>query len=253
MSMQDQVARITLDRPEKLNSFTSEMRSELLQALEAVSADREIRCLVVRGNGKAFSAGQDLGEREPVTRGEDIDLGAELEGGFNRIVSLISELPMPVICAVHGAAAGAGANLALACDVVVVTPSARFIQSFARIGLVPDSGGTWLLPHLAGRARAMGLALLAEPLDGATAAEWGLVWRCVPDEELEGEVERLSAELRGRSPKALAAIKRAIRSSGGNTMDAQLALEAEMQREMGRTSEYRSAVASFLNGRNRRS
>ena len=252
VSVEDRVAWITLDRPGKLNSFTAEMRGELIRALDEIASDPSVRCLVLRGNGRAFSAGQDLGEREKVTRGEDIDLGAELEAGFNRIVRTIAGLSIPVLCGVHGVAAGAGANLALACDIVVVTPAARFIQSFARIGLVPDGGGTWTLPRLVGLARARGLALLGDTIDGATAAQWGLVWRCVADDELETELNRLSSELAGRSPSAVAATKAALRASLSNTLDEQLDVERDAQSKAGRTPEYRDSVAAFLAARRAR-
>ncbi len=228
------------------------MRRELLEALEEVRGAPDVRCLVLRGRGRAFSAGQDLSEREPVTRGEDIDLGAELEGGFNRIVRELGAMPMPVLCGVHGVAAGAGANLALACDIVVATPSARFIQSFTRIGLVPDSGGSGSCRGSSGRRGRGAWRFWRSRSTARLRREWGLVWSCVPDDALEDELDRLAGLFANRSAHALAGTKAALRTSSSNTLDEQLDLERDLQREAGRSDEYRQSVAGFLKERSGR-
>lgn len=240
------IVRLTLNRPDKLNSLTVELAAELVTALEAIMSDRNIRCIVLSGAGRAFCAGQDLNERRPVIEGERIDLGDALTAGVNRIVRLIRALPQPVIAAVRGAAAGAGANLALACDIVVAGHSAKFIQSFSKLGLIPDGGGTWILPRKVGLARATGMVLLGEPVSGETAADWGLVWRCVTDEALDETAMQVARDLAARSPHANRLSKRALHASAANTLDAQLDLECDLQREAGFTEEYRAAVAKFL-------
>lgn len=242
----DGITRITLDRPEKLNSFTAVMRAELIDALSRVADDPTVRCLLLDGAGRAFSAGQDLDEREPVVRGERIDLGDQLETGFNRIVRSIRSLPVPVVCAVRGAAAGAGANLALACDIVLAARSARFIQTFSHIGLIPDGGGSWVLPRLAGMAKAKGLALLGEPVDGEEAERLGLVWKCVDDDALDDVAMEIARSLAKRSQHALSMTKHALQAAMSNDLDTQLDLERDLQRQAGFTPEYRQAVTDFL-------
>ncbi|KAA3628630.1 MAG: 2-(1,2-epoxy-1,2-dihydrophenyl)acetyl-CoA isomerase [Proteobacteria bacterium] len=242
--------RIALHRPDHLNSVSRVMRDELIACFEDLAQRKDLRVVLLTASGKAFCTGQDLNERY---RAEDTpapDLGEALDQGFNRLVRLIRALPQPVICGINGVAAGAGANLALACDVVIAARSARFIQSFSRVGLMPDSGGSWWLPHRVGHARAAGLALLADPISAETAAAWGLIWRCVADEELQDECERTIETLMQRAPLALAAIKTALQASGSNSLDAQLDLERDLQQRLGKSQDYREGVAAFMEKRN---
>ena len=245
----DGVARITLNRPDRLNSFTRQMHAEVREALAAVAADTTARVLVLTGAGRGFCAGQDLSDRAVSPGDAPVDLGESIERDYLPLVQGLRALPMPVVCAVNGVAAGAGANIALACDIVVAARSASFIQAFCRIGLVPDSGGTWFLPRLVGTARAAGLALLGDKLPAEQAASWGLIWQCVDDAELAPAVERIAAQLAQASPRGLAAIKRALQAGAGNTLDAQLALERDLQREIGFGADYREGVAAFLEKR----
>jgi len=245
----DGVARITLNRPDRLNSFTRQMHAEVREALAAVAADTTARVLVLTGAGRGFCAGQDLSDRAVSPGDAPVDLGESIERDYLPLVQGLRALPMPVVCAVNGVAAGAGANIALACDIVVAARSASFIQAFCRIGLVPDSGGTWFLPRLVGTARAAGLALLGDKLPAEQAASWGLIWQCVDDAELAPAVERIAAQLAQASPRGLAAIKRALQAGAGNTLDAQLALERDLQRELGFGTDYREGVAAFLEKR----
>jgi 2-(1,2-epoxy-1,2-dihydrophenyl)acetyl-CoA isomerase len=239
------VARITLDRPERLNSFTRQMHVELNDALDQVS---ESRVVVLTGAGRGFCAGQDLNDRA-VAPGEAVDLGSTVEESWNPLVRRLATLPQPVIARVNGVAAGAGANIALACDMVVAARSAKFIQSFSALGLVPDSGGSWHLPRLVGQAQALGLALTGEPLPAERAAEWGLVWKCVDDEALDGEVDALARRLAALPPLGLAAIKRLMRSSWSRTLDEELDLQRDEMRRLGFTDDYREGVAAFLEKR----
>jgi len=248
-SSADGVARITLNRPDRLNSFTRQMHAEVREALAAVAADTTARVLVLTGAGRGFCAGQDLSDRAVSPGDAPVDLGESIERDYLPLVQGLRALPMPVVCAVNGVAAGAGANIALACDIVVAARSASFIQAFCRIGLVPDSGGTWFLPRLVGTARAAGLALLGDKLPAEQAASWGLIWQCVDDAELAPAVERIAAQLAQASPRGLAAIKRALQAGAGNTLDAQLALERDLQRELGFGTDYREGVAAFLEKR----
>jgi 2-(1,2-epoxy-1,2-dihydrophenyl)acetyl-CoA isomerase len=245
----DGVARITLNRPDRLNSFTRQMHAEVREALAAIAADTTARVLVLTGAGRGFCAGQDLSDRAVSPGDAPVDLGESIERDYLPLVQGLRALPMPVVCAVNGVAAGAGANIALACDIVVAARSASFIQAFCRIGLVPDSGGTWFLPRLVGTARAAGLALLGDKLPAEQAASWGLIWECVDDAELAPAVERIAAQLAQASPRGLAAIKRALQAGAGNTLDAQLALERDLQRELGFGADYREGVAAFLEKR----
>jgi 2-(1,2-epoxy-1,2-dihydrophenyl)acetyl-CoA isomerase len=242
----DGVARITLNRPDRLNSFTAAMHAELRHALDqaAVSA----RVIVLTGSGRGFCAGQDLNDRA-VAPGEAVDLGETVEQCWNPLVRRLAEIPQPVIARVNGVAAGAGANIALACDLVVASRSAKFIQSFANLGLIPDSGGSWHLPRLVGQARALGLALTAEPLPAERAAEWGLIWKCVDDEALDIEVDALAAKLAALPPLGLAAIKKIIRTSGERSLNQELDLQRDEMRRLGFTEDYREGVAAFLEKR----
>ena len=240
------IARITLNRPDRLNSFTAAMHAELREALDAVA--RGARVIVLTGAGRGFCAGQDLNDRA-VAPGQAVDLGETVEQSWNPLVRRLASLDQPVIARVNGVAAGAGANIALACDLVVAGRSAKFIQSFANLGLIPDSGGSWHLPRLVGQARALGLALTAEPLPAEKAAEWGMIWKCVDDEVLDAEVDALAAKLASLPPLGLAAIKRLIRTSGERTLDQELDLQRDEMRRLGFTEDYREGVAAFLEKR----
>lgn len=246
------VVRVTLNRPEKLNSVTGEMRRELVDAFESISSNAEARVVVLTGSGRAFCTGQDLNERYRPEGAPPPDLGDALEQGFNRLIRQIRALQIPVVCKVNGVAAGAGANLALACDIVIAARSARFIQSFTRVGLMPDTGGSWFLPRRVGMARAAGLALLAEPLSAEAAEEWGLIWRCVEDDRLDAGTEEVVAQLLQRAPLALAAVKQALDSSFHQSLDAQLDFERDRQQTLGRSTDYQEGVASFMEKRETR-
>lgn len=238
------IARLTLNRPERLNAFNAAMHGELRDALSRVAADGA-RVLVLTGAGRGFCAGQDLGERQPSPDGGRPDLGDSIERNYKPLVLALRALPVPTVAAVNGVAAGAGASLALACDLVVAARSAAFIQAFAKIGLVPDSGATWFLPRLAGQARAAGLAMLGERLDAATAADWGLIWRCVDDAEFPAAVNRLATELAAGPTRALLRTREALEASWSRPLAAQLDLERDFQRELGYTGDYAEGVAAF--------
>ncbi|HZI84095.1 MAG TPA: 2-(1,2-epoxy-1,2-dihydrophenyl)acetyl-CoA isomerase PaaG [Casimicrobiaceae bacterium] len=247
------VARLTLSRPDRLNSFNDAMHAEVRDALARVRSDASARVLLLTGAGRAFCAGQDLGDRA-VTPGTDsdksaVDLGASIERNYKPLILGLRSLPLPVVCSVNGVAAGAGANIALACDLVIAAQSASFIQAFARIGLIPDSGGTYFLPRLVGTARAMGLSLLGEKLPAEQAAQWGLIWQCVPDAELAPTVETLLAALAVAPTTGLAAAKRALHASAGNGLEAQLDLERDLQRALGYGADYREGVSAFAEKR----
>ena len=241
----DGVARITLNRPERLNSFTRAMHGELHEALANLG---DARVVVLTGAGRGFCAGQDLNDRA-VAPGEAADLGETVEACWNPLIRALASLPKPVIARVNGVAAGAGANIALACDLVVAARSAKFIQSFSALGLIPDSGGSWHLPRLVGQARALGLALTGEPLPAERAAEWGLIWKCVDDDALDAEVDALASKLAALPPLGLAAIKRIIRTTGERTLDQELDLQRDEMRRLGFTEDYREGVAAFLEKR----
>ena len=242
------IARLTLNRPDRLNSFTVQMHDEVRRALgEAESA--KARVLVLTGAGRGFCAGQDLSDRAVAPGGEGVDLGESLENRYNPLVRKLTSLELPVICAVNGVAAGAGANIALACDIVIAARSAKFIQSFANIGLIPDSGGASTLPRLAGQARALGLALTGEALPAEKAEAWGLIWKCVDDDKLAEEANALAAKFAAAPTMGLAATKKLIRESGARSFDAQLDAERDAQRMLGRTNDYREGVAAFMEKR----
>jgi len=239
------VARITLNRPDRLNSFTAQMHAELRDALGSLG---DARVLVLTGAGRGFCAGQDLNDRA-VAPGEAVDLGETVEQCWNPLIRTLTTLPQPVIARVNGVAAGAGANVALACDIVVAAKSAKFIQSFSAIGLIPDSGGTWTLPRLVGQARALGLALTGEPLPADKAEEWGMIWKAVDDASLDAEVDAIAAKLAALPPLGLAAIKEMIRSSWQYSLDEELERQAGAMRRLGFTDDYREGVAAFLEKR----
>jgi 2-(1,2-epoxy-1,2-dihydrophenyl)acetyl-CoA isomerase len=248
LDVADGVGRLTLNRPDRLNSFTRGMHADLRAALDTIEADPAIRAVVLGGAGRGFCAGQDLADLsfEP---GAMTDLGALIDQNFNPLIRRLQALPKPVIARVRGIAAGAGANLALACDLVVAGRSASFLQAFVNIGLVPDSGGTWLLPRTVGSARAMGLAMLSEKLPAERAEQWGLIWKCVDDERLDAEVDALALRLAGMPTRALAAIKQSIRHAATATLDAQLDLERDFQTQLGASHDYAEGVDAFLNKR----
>jgi len=242
------VARLTLNRPDRLNSFNTAMHAEIREALGLV-AGGNARVLVITGAGRGFCAGQDLGDRAVAPGGEPADLGESIEKNYKPLVLALRRLPLPVIAAVNGVAAGAGANIALACDLVIAARSATFVQAFSKIGLVPDSGGTWFLPRLVGHARAMGLALLGDKLPAEQAAQWGLIWRCVEDAELSSVVDNLAAQLATAPTRGLARTKQAMYEGWDRTLEEQLDIERDYQRELGRTADYAEGVAAFTQKR----
>lgn len=239
------IARLTLNRPDKLNSFNTAMHAEVRDALGRVLREGA-RVLVLTGAGRGFCAGQDLTDRAVAPGGERVDLGESIERNYKPLILGLRNLPMPVIAAVNGVAAGAGANLALACDFVIAAKSASFVQAFCRLGLVPDSGGTWVLPRLVGTARALGLAVLGEKLSAEQAAQWGLIWRCVEDAELSSVVDQLAARFAAAPTLGLARTKQAIYSSWNHTLEQQLDRERDLQRELGNSADYAEGVAAFM-------
>jgi 2-(1,2-epoxy-1,2-dihydrophenyl)acetyl-CoA isomerase len=243
------IAKLTLNRPDKLNSFTVAMHREVRDALERVQAEKGTRVLVLTGAGRGFCAGQDLADRAVAPGAAPVDLGDSVEKWYAPLVRTLRALPMPVVCAVNGVAAGAGANLALACDIVIAAKSASFIEPFCRLGLIPDTGGTYFLPRLVGTARAMGLAMLGDKLGAEQAMAWGLIWKCVDDAALAQEVDGLAKQLAQAPTLGLARTKQAIYASPGNTFDAQLDLERDFMRELGSSADYREGVAAFMEKR----
>jgi 2-(1,2-epoxy-1,2-dihydrophenyl)acetyl-CoA isomerase len=239
------IVRITLNRPDRLNSFTRAMHGELRDALASLG---DARVVILTGAGRGFCAGQDLNDRA-VAPGEAVDLGETVEESWNPLIRALAELPQPVIAQVNGVAAGAGANIALACDLVIAGKSAKFIQSFSALGLIPDSGGSWHLPRLVGQARALGLALTGEPLPADKAAEWGLIWKSVEDEHLDAEVDAVATKLTSLPPLGLAAIKQIIRTSWSRSLDEELDIQRDEMRRLGFTQDYREGVAAFLEKR----
>jgi 2-(1,2-epoxy-1,2-dihydrophenyl)acetyl-CoA isomerase len=239
-------ATITLNRPDKLNAFNETMHRELAQALDRIEADTAIRAVLLTGAGRGFCAGQDLGDRMVGEGDAPPDLGDTLDRLYNPLIRRICRLERPVVCAVNGVAAGAGANLAFNCDIVLAARSAQFLEPFCRLGLVPDAGGTYVLPRLVGSARARGLALLGEPLSAEQAAAWGLIWRVVEDDRLMDEASALARRLATQATRGLGLIKQALLASATNSLDAQLDLERDLQREAGRTEDYREGVAAFM-------
>jgi 2-(1,2-epoxy-1,2-dihydrophenyl)acetyl-CoA isomerase len=248
-TIEDRVARLTLNRPDRLNSFNDAMHAEVRDALGRLRADTTARVLLLTGAGRAFCAGQDLGDRAVAPGSVPVDLGSSIERNYRPLVLSLRSLPLPVVCAVNGVAAGAGANIALACDIVIAARSASFIQAFCKIGLVPDSGGTYFLPRLIGTARAIGLSMLGDKLTAEQAAQWGLIWHCVEDAALGDTVEKLLRTLAGAPTAGLAATKRALYASGGNSLEQQLDLERDLQRALGYSADYREGVAAFLEKR----
>jgi 2-(1,2-epoxy-1,2-dihydrophenyl)acetyl-CoA isomerase len=248
-AIEDGVARLTLNRPDKLNSFTQRMHDEVRAALAQLNADASARVLVLSGAGRGFCAGQDLSDRAVAPGAEGVDLGESVEKNYAPLVLALRALPMPVICAVNGVAAGAGANLALACDIVLAAKSASFVEVFCKLGLIPDTGGTYFLPRLIGSARAMGLSMLGEKLSAERAESWGLIWKCVPDAELAQEVDALARHFASAPTRGLALTKEALYASGANTLAEQLALEGSMMSRLGRSADYQEGVAAFIGKR----
>ncbi len=239
------IARLTLNRPDKLNAFTTAMHAEVRDALARTRTDGS-RVLVITGAGRGFCAGQDLADRAVAPGERPVDLGESIEKNYAPLILALRGLPLPVIAAVNGVAAGAGANIALCCDLVIAARSASFIQSFSKIGLVPDSGGTWTLPRLIGNARALGLAMLGDKLSAGEAADWGLIWRAVDDAEFPAAVDALAARLAAAPTLALARTKEAIYGGWERTLAAQLEVERDAQRELGGSADYAEGVAAFV-------
>jgi 2-(1,2-epoxy-1,2-dihydrophenyl)acetyl-CoA isomerase len=237
------VRALTLNRPHRLNAFDAGLHAALLAALEEAARDPACRVVLLAGAGRGFCAGQDLAE--PGLVGPEVDLGAVIERGWNRLVAALRDLPKPVVCAVQGSAAGAGASIALACDITLAAEDAKFSQAFIRIGLIPDSGATWLLPRLIGPARARALAMLGDPITGAEAAAMGMIHRAVPAAELMTQAEALCDRLARLPAGALAATKRVLDAAEQNSFAQQLALEATEQRTLGRSADYAEGVAAF--------
>jgi 2-(1,2-epoxy-1,2-dihydrophenyl)acetyl-CoA isomerase len=245
-SVDSGVAVLSLNRPQSLNSFNEAMHLEMREALTMTAKDPNARVLLLTGEGRGFCAGQDLADRNVDPGAEMPDLGLSIEKFYNPMITRLQELPMPVICAVNGVAAGAGANIPLACDLVLAARSAKFIQAFCKIGLVPDSGGTWFLPRLLGMARAKQLALLGEPLTAEQAFDWGLIYKVVDDVALREEALTLAHHLAKQPTKGLALIKRGLNQSFDNRFEDQLLLERDLQRLAGRTDDYREGVGAFM-------
>jgi len=249
VTIDEGLCTITLNRPERLNAFTADMLNRFNATLGDAAADERVRAVLITGSGRGFCAGQDLNDRAVAPGDTPPDLGESLEKRYNPAIRSIRSMPKPVVIAVNGVAAGAGANLALAGDIVFAARSAKFIQSFSRIGLIPDSGGTYFLPRRVGSARAMGLALLGEALSAEDAAAWGLIWAVVDDDLLLGEATGVARKLATGPSVGFAKIKAALNASGGNTLDDQLDLERDLQRTAGLSDDYREGVAAFMEKR----
>ncbi|GEA68311.1 2-(1,2-epoxy-1,2-dihydrophenyl)acetyl-CoA isomerase [Acinetobacter pittii] len=241
------VGYLTFNRPKALNSFNVDMHREVAEVLSQWTKNPDVRCVVISGEGRGFCAGQDLGDRVVDPNAEAPDLGYSIETYYNPLIKTIVNMPKPVICAVNGVAAGAGANIALACDLVIAAKSANFVQAFCRLGLVPDSAGTWFLPRAVGHARAMGLTLLGDKLPAETAKEWGMIWDVVEDAELKTKVTELAERLAKQPTFGLSLIKKAIHQSSNNTFEEQMLLERDLQRIAGRSEDYREGVQAFMN------
>lgn len=241
------VATLTLNRPDRLNSFNTHMHEEVKDAVSR--AEAQARCLLITGAGRGFCAGQDLADRSVSADGSTPDLGKSLEVYYNPLIRRITSMAMPVVCAVNGVAAGAGVNVALACDMVIAAQSAKFVQSFSNLGLLPDSGGSWILPRLIGQARAMGLTLTGTPITAQQAADWGMIWQVVDDDALMDSAKTLAAKFAKGPTRGLAATKKFIRTSGQNSLDTQLDLERDTMRALGQSDDYKEGVAAFLEKR----
>ena len=245
------IARLTLSRPDKLNSFTGEMHAELRDALDRIQADGSVRVLVLSGAGRAFCAGQDLADPEmsALPDGRLADIGNVVENNYKPLILRLQNLRVPTIAAVNGIAAGAGASVALACDLVVATKSASFLQAFSKVGLIPDTGGTWFLPQRVGMARAIGLAMLADKLPAEKAADWGLIWAAYEDAEFSAKVDAMAAQLAAMPTKALVRTRQAMHAAAGHTLEQQLSFEGSFMRELGWSPDYAEGVAAFMEKR----
>ncbi len=239
------VGHIVLNRPDTLNSFTQIMHDDLKQALSFLEGRDDLRGVILTGMGRGFCAGQDLSERKPLPAGQRRDLSEGIERNYRPLVLRLRALPAPVVCIVNGVAAGAGASVALACDIVFAVKSAQFIQAFAKIGLLPDAGGTYFWPRLVGMQRSMGAALFAEPISAEKAEQWGLIWRCIPDEELESTIQSVHRRLADGATRAFAATKRALYESGDRSLEDQINVERDLQRELGYTEDYLEGMRAF--------
>ncbi|TWI35874.1 2-(1,2-epoxy-1,2-dihydrophenyl)acetyl-CoA isomerase PaaG [Paracoccus sulfuroxidans] len=248
-TLENGVLQITLNRPDKLNSFNEEMHMALRAAIQRAHDEPEIRAVLLTGSGRGFCAGQDLGDRDPRKGGPAPDLGHTLDTFYNPTLRLIRNLPKPVVCAVNGVAAGAGANIAFACDIVLAAESAKFIQAFSKIGLVPDAGGSWSLPRIIGEPRAKALALTAEPLPATTAADWGLIWKALPDDQLMTEATALAQRLAAGPTLGLGLTKQLIQAAASQSLDQQLDMERDCQQTAGRSADYAEGVTAFLEKR----
>ncbi|MCF6300798.1 MAG: 2-(1,2-epoxy-1,2-dihydrophenyl)acetyl-CoA isomerase PaaG [Proteobacteria bacterium] len=242
------IARIVLNRPDKLNAFSDQMHHDLFEVLTAVASDDSIRCVLISGEGRGFCAGQDLGSRKSAD-GEKLDLGDKLENGYNKNLRVLKSIKAPIICAVNGVAAGAGANIALNCDIVIAKKSAKFIQAFSSIGLVPDCNGSWLLPKLVGLARAKAITLLGVPVSAEQAEQWGMIYQAVDDEDFDDVVEKLLTTVAVRPTKALSLTKLLLEDSYANTYDQQLDRERDIQRVCGLSHDFAEGVDAFNNKR----
>lgn len=243
------VAQLTLDRPDALNSFTAEMHGEVREVLTLAGEDSQVRAVLITGNGRGFCAGQDLNDRAVAPGEARPDLGESVNNYYNPLIRLITGMEKPVLCAVNGVAAGAGANIALACDIVIAGRSASFIESFSKLGLIPDSGGTWILPRLVGMARARGLAMLGPKVSAEQAEAWGMIWQVVDDAELMTTARGLAQQLATQPTRGFAFTKQALVASAANTLDQQLELEKDLMRAAGQTADYQEGVSAFLEKR----
>lgn len=249
-SVDNQVGTICLNRPESLNSFNADMHADLRAVFKIIKADRSLRCLVITGNGKAFSSGQDLSDRYKLVNSDAIpNLGESLEKNYNPLIKRIAELTIPVVCAVNGLAAGAGVSIALACDIVIAAKSAKFVFAFSKVGLIPDSGGTWALVNALGLPRAKALTLLGETISASEAVAMGMIWRCVDDEKLSDELETTTQKILANPPLGLSLTKRALMAAVNNEMQIQLAQESQYQTVAGRDDNYAEAVRAFVEKR----
>ncbi len=236
------IAKITLNRPERFNSFNDTMHKEVKEAIYQIQIDSSVRCVLITGLGKAFSAGQDLNSTE--------NLSQVLNDYYNPLIQAITTMDKPIICAVNGIAAGAGANIALSCDIVIAAKSAQFLQAFTKIGLIPDAGGTWILPKLVGHARAKALVLLAEPITADQAEQWGMIWKAVDDDKLMGYCEAIAQKLANAATTSLAYTKRLLQVSENNTLLDQLELEKQYQNAAATTHDFKEGLQAFLEKRN---
>ncbi|WP_130802471.1 2-(1,2-epoxy-1,2-dihydrophenyl)acetyl-CoA isomerase PaaG [Acinetobacter ihumii] len=248
--VEQRIAYLTFNRPEVLNSFNEQMHQEVAHILSEWETSEQIKVIVISGMGKGFCAGQDLSARNPeVIEHPDYDAGASLGQYYNPLILKIANMPKVVVAAVNGVAAGAGANIALACDIVVAKQSASFIQSFSRVGLIPDAGGTWILPRLVGHARAKALTLLADKLSAEKAYQWGMIWEVYPDDEFQNQVTALAEMLALKPSSSMKLIKKALNLSQQNSLEQQLDLERDLQREAGQSANYKEGVRSFMQKR----